>query len=214
MNPRKRLLWLCLLTAGILVLCGCSSLTPVVDRTRFYILTPLPSRPAGVLVSSEGLTIGIGRVDLPDYLLPKQIALRKANSEIRYAETLQWAERLDKGIQRVLGVNLAYLLGPTNQVLTIWRRNEVRAEVYVSIQRFESDDHGEVTLETCWRITSPGAEETWQTRFSRIVKEGPSLAVNPDGAVERLGEALGDLSREIADWIKVRGEMRIDRGAF
>ena len=198
MNPGKLAQWLCILTANSLVLSGCSGLMPVVDRTRFYILTPLPSPPAGVPVSGKALAIGIGRVDLPDYLLSKQIAVRKGNGEIQYAETLHWAERLDKGIQRVLGANLAWATGSTNLVLSAWRRNQVRAEVYVAIQRFETDDNGEVTLEARWRITSPGAEETWGAGFSRIVKGGPSLAINPDGAVGTAGEALGDLSREIA----------------
>ncbi len=198
MNPHLPNSWKCLLLAGSLLFFGCSSVRPVVDRTRFYVLTSLPSQPDSITPAGKSLAIGVGRVEVPDYLLPKQIALRRGNGEIHYSETLQWAERLDKGIQRVLGANLASLPGSANQVLTTWRRQDVSAEVYVSVQRCETGEGGEVVLETRWRVASPGAETTWRTGLAQITKKGPALASNPDGAVATLSEALADLSRQIA----------------
>jgi uncharacterized lipoprotein YmbA len=198
MNLAKRIQFLSVLAAGTFVLSGCSNLKPVVDRTRFFLLTAQTSPLAGAAISGRSSAIGIGRVDLPDYLLPKQIAQRKGSGEIQYSETRHWAERLDKGLQRVLGANLSSWLGATNVILSAWRRGDVQAEVYVTVQSFESDEKGRVLLEARWQITNPGADVILHGAFSRITKHGSSFADDPDGAAATFSEAVADLSREIA----------------
>jgi uncharacterized protein len=198
MKTVKTIRWFMVLVASSLGLSGCLNLHPVVDRTRFYVLTPLQTTAADTPVTGHYPAVGIGRVDIPDYLQGKQIAVRKGTDEIEYSETVQWAERLDKGIQRVLGANLAAVLGSTNVVLSAWRRSDVQREIYVSVQRFESNDQGRVELEARWRIMSPGAGGTHGTGLSTITKQGPAPATDPGGAVAAMSEALRDLSREIA----------------
>jgi uncharacterized lipoprotein YmbA len=198
MNSQKTTQLLVVLAVSVLVLSGCSNLQPVVDRTRFFLLTAAPPPVADATISGPHSAIGIGRIGLPDYLLPKQIAQRKGGGEIQYSDTLHWAERLDKGIQRVLGDNLNSLLGTTNVILSAWRRSEVYAEVYVTVQSFESDEKGRVLLEARWQISNPGADVILQGNFSRISKQGPSLVADPVGAAATLSEVVADLSREIA----------------
>lgn len=187
-----------LLIAMALTLSGCLNLKPTLDESRFFVLTPLAVATPAPSALSERIAVGIGRVDIPEYLQPKRIAVRKGSSEVEYFETLQWAERLDKGFQRVMGANLRSLLPSANMFLSAWRRSDVQVELHVSVQRFESDTQGQSVLEVRWRITNPGAEVTWRTGLSRITKQGPPFATDPDGAVASLNEALGDLSRELA----------------
>ena len=159
------------LIVGALSLPGCLSFQPPEDRTRYYILAPLATpaqAPAPVVAGAgagpgtpAGWAVGIGRIELPEYLQRKQIAVRRGEHEILYFEGVYWAERPDRAIQRVLGDDLALLLGSHHAVLSSWRRNEVKAEVYVTVQRFESDEQGRVVLEARWRITHPGGETTW-----------------------------------------------------
>lgn len=194
----KLLLRFAALALSGLALTGCLNLKPVTDPTRFYVLSAVPAGTPDTVGAHGDLAVGLGRVDLPAYLLDRRIALRQGANEIDYSEYYQWAERLDKGLQRVLGADLSSLLASNRVVLSAWQRGEVRAEVYVSVQRFESDELGRVVLEARWQIASPGGEKTLHAGHSRITRQGPVLRADPDGAVGELSQALAELSRQIA----------------
>ena len=181
-----------------LALTSCLNLKQVTDPTRFYVLSAMPAETAATVNPPGDLAVGLGRVDLPDYLLDNRIVLRQGAHEIHYAEYHRWAERLDKGVQRVLGANLSALLPSASVVLSAWRREDVKVEVYVSVQRFEFNERGQVVLEARWRITTPGGEKTWRSHHSQITRQGPVWHADPEGAVGVLSEALADLSRAIA----------------
>jgi uncharacterized lipoprotein YmbA len=185
------------LVATFIVLSGCSSFSPVVDETRYYVLKPSSCEPVAATVPN-GNAVGLGRIELADYLLPKQIALRTSDGEIRYSANLQWAERLDKGIQRVLTANLTCWLGPRNAVLSTWRRSDVSAELYVSIQRFESDETGKVTLEALWTLMSPATGKIVRASALSIVRQGKPLDGRANAVAETMSESLNDLSHQLA----------------
>lgn len=190
------------LAAMSLMLCGCLNLKPVVDTSRSFVLTPLPATTPALFTSLDSPVVGIGRVDIPEYLQSKRIAVRKGSNEVQYSETLQWAERLDKGIQRALGANIGLLLGSTNVVLSAWRRSDVQAEIYVLVQRFETDERGQAVLEARWRVMNPGAEIALRAGLSRITQAGPPFADNPDGAAAALSDTVANLSREITEALR------------
>jgi uncharacterized protein len=191
-----------LVLGAALMFSGCLNLKPVVDQNRTFVLTPLPGVTASTPAAKAGFAVGMGRVEIPDYLQPRRIALRQSDSEVEYFDTLLWAERLDKGLQRVLAANLNSLLGCSNAVWSGWRRRDVEAEVYVSVHRFETNPQGDVRLEASWRVTSPGAEKIWRSGRSGIAKRGPSFNANPEGAVAALSESLAELSGEIASAVR------------
>ena len=201
-NISKTLLRYVPLALSGLALTGCLNLKPVTDRTRFYVLSAVPAATPGTVGSNGGLAVGISRVDIPAYLLDSRIALRQGATEIKYSEYHRWAERLDKGLQRVLGANLSSLLSSDRVALSAWQRGEVGAEVYLSVQRFECDERGRVVLEARWRIATPGGEETLRAGHSFITRQGPVPLTDPEGAVGALSQALADLSQEIAPAVK------------
>src|SRR5262245_22752970 len=82
------------------LLAGCL-LRPTTVKTRSYLLTPVPA-PATPATVSAHLTIGIGLVKMPDYLLRTSIAVRKGTNEIEYLENSLWAESLDRSFQRTV----------------------------------------------------------------------------------------------------------------
>jgi uncharacterized lipoprotein YmbA len=194
----KAPLWFAALALSGLALTGCLNLKRVTDPARFYVLSAVPAETPDTAGSHGDLAVGLGQVDLPAYLLDRRIALRQGANQIDYSEYHQWAERLDKGLQRVLGANLSSLLSSDRVVLSAWQRGEVRAEVFVSVQRFECDERGRVVLEARWRIASPGGEKTLHAGHSHITRQGPVLRADPEGAVGELSQALADLSRQIA----------------
>ena len=73
--PLRRIAWLaaaCALAAG----CG-SLLDPRPDETRFYVLDPTAApEPAEETLASEGASIGLGPVRIPDYLRRPEIVTR------------------------------------------------------------------------------------------------------------------------------------------
>ena len=68
--------------------------------------------------------------------------------------------------------------------LSTWQRGEVRAEVYVSVQRFEFDDRGGVVTWMCaGGLAAPGGETIWRADHALITRQGPVLRTTLEGAV-------------------------------
>jgi uncharacterized lipoprotein YmbA len=180
-------------------LTGCVNFKRVADPAHFYVLSAYSSQtPSPASAASNAVAVGLGNVEIPGYLLDRRIVVRRGAHELSYLENDRWAERLDRGIQRVVAANLATLV-PSERVLqSAWRRDDVGAEVYITIHRCESDQEGQVVLEAHWRITSPGAETTWRANQLNLAKEGSGFRADPGGVVAGLSGALADLSQEIA----------------
>ena len=94
--------------------------------------------------------------------------------------------------------NLSTLLPSIRVITSAWQSSDVKAEVHVSIQRFELDESGVATLECEWQIVSPDGVRALCVEHALISKKGPPLVNNPTGAVHTLSEALADLGNEIA----------------
>jgi uncharacterized lipoprotein YmbA len=174
------------------------NLRPVADPARFYVLaSQLPvTTPTGVC--QIDLAVGVAAVEVPSYLLDRRIAVARATHELTYLDNDRWAERLDKSTQRVIAANLEALLPSDRVSLSAWRREDVGAEVYVSIRTFEIDEDGQILLEAHWRITSPGGEKTWRADHLLVTRKGPSFRADPHGVVGVLSTALADVSAQIA----------------
>ncbi|MFW6242141.1 MAG: PqiC family protein, partial [Thermodesulfobacteriota bacterium] len=86
-NPLNRFLrWLfpLLLAALFLLPVACGRSLP----TRFYLLTPQKTGPGAA--PTAGPSVGVGPVELPDYLDRPQILTRAGEHEIHFAEFDQW----------------------------------------------------------------------------------------------------------------------------
>lgn len=168
---------------------ACSTFTPIVDESRFFVLSDAPCAHGGTVSSG----IGIARVLVPEYLKAKAIAVRSGNSEIKLSDRLFWAERMDSGIQRAIARDMS--LTPAH--LTAWKQENVSLEVYVTIYRFDLDESGRGVLQAQYRIArKSGADEVRVIEFSR---QGPRLSANPPAAVQTLSALIGDLSCELLE---------------
>lgn len=197
MNKAQHCLRSAAFAAAALLCGGCLNFDQTADPTRFYVLAPLPAETTAAGGPGQ-LTIGLGRVDVPSYLIDPRMAVREGAHEIRYLELHQWAERMDKGVQRVLAANLSRLIASNAAVLPTWNRRDVAAELYVAVQQFEPDPRGHITLAATWRVTSPGGELIWHTGHARLGQDGPALDANAEGATAGLSATLAELSRQIA----------------
>jgi len=185
-------LFLCLLN---LALTGCKTFRPVEDLTRYYVLSP-SAVGSTADQSNQNLTIGIASIEIPAYLQNSRIVVRRGPNEIHYSEYREWAEHVDKGLQRVLAADISILKPGVKTITSAWQSSDVKAEVRVTIHRFELDESGEATLDCEWRIASPNGQAI-HTDHALINKKGPPLANNPSAAINTLSETLADLSKKI-----------------
>jgi len=191
------------LVAMGLCLAGCSFLKPAHGTARRFLLTPLPS---SAMPTTNGgtrppLSVGVGQVKMPAYLLDSSIAVRKGTNEIDYLTTALWAEQLDNGFQRVLAANLSVLL-PTDRIrLTAWRPEDVSVEVYASVEQFDVNTEGSGVLIAWWRIRSAGGDKTFKSGETRLVRQGPTPAADLPGATATLSELVAEMSRQLAQAI-------------
>jgi uncharacterized lipoprotein YmbA len=181
------------------VLTGCFGfLKPARSTSRNFVLTPLPA--TGTASAKPAFPgVGVGQVKVPAYILNSSLAVRKGTNEVTYPETVVWAERLDTGFQRVLAADLGVLL-PTDQIrLSTWRKEEVAAEAYVTLEQFDIDTTGKGVLIARWRILTAGGEHLLKAGESRLSQEGPPPDIHPSGAVATLSELVAELSRQLAE---------------
>jgi len=191
---------LLLALAACLTLTGCSFLKPAKPTARHFVLTPMLASGPGPAASGT-IAVGVGQVKLPAYLFNTSLAVRKGTNEIEYLPSVIWAERLDTGFQRVLAANLAIVL-PTDRIhLSAWQKDDVAAEVYVTIEQFDVDAGGRGVLVARWRILSPGGEKILKAGSSRLTRQGPSPDAGASGTVATLSELVADFSRPIAQAI-------------
>jgi uncharacterized lipoprotein YmbA len=191
------------LTLVGVLLSGCL-FKPVTVSTRHFALAPIPtSEPRPVAqTGSEHLSVGIGFVKMPSYLLRNSMAVRNGANEIEYLDDALWSERLDESFQRDLTANLADLLPSDSIYLTDWGHDQVMVAVYVSVQQFDVDISGRGTLIAQWRITAPGSDVPLKSGRSRLERTGASPRGKPDVIAETLSELVTQFSRDLVQSIR------------
>jgi uncharacterized lipoprotein YmbA len=190
---------LLVLSLMLSALAGCAT-TPA---SKFYILSPVTTD-AAVQPANLATAIGVGPVELPNYLDRPQIAVRSGANELVFSETHRWAEELKDNMTNVLAQNLS-LLVPTDRVSVFpWgRTTTVDYQVVAEISRFDADASGNVVLSANWKLYREQDREV-VTQKKTVFTE----TVNGTGytdIVAAQSRALASLSREIAGAIRVAG---------
>jgi uncharacterized protein len=192
-SGRRRLAILAVLAAG-LTLAGCADTPP----TRFYTLSPLEDAPGGTPPANlPELTVGVGPVTLPPYLDRPQLVTRAGGNRMVLADFDSWVEPLQGMFTRVLGENLALLLG-TDDVLLLPQNRDfaLDRQVEVDVTRFDVDDAGNAVLDAKWWVYGRNGEKLLRSGRSTITE--PAKADDYTAAAGALSDALGAMSQEIA----------------
>jgi uncharacterized lipoprotein YmbA len=192
----RRLAGLVLASGLALAGAGCFGKSPT---ARLYALTPTAARAPGAAVT--GPALGLGPVTLPAYLDRPQVVTRRSADEVAAAEFDRWAEPLAEAVPRILGENLAALLGTERIQAYPWPRTRpVAQQVTVEVLRFEGRLGGEVSLVARWRVLdSVGRELLVQRSVIQEPSGGDHAAL-----VAAMSRALGTLSRELAEAVRGR----------
>jgi uncharacterized lipoprotein YmbA len=174
---------------------------------RHFVLSPISTNEPP-LASTEHLSVGIGLVKMPSYLLRNSLAVRNGANEIEYLESAQWGERLDQCFQRTVAANLSRLLSSDNVYSTEWARNQVLLRVLINVQQFEVDTKGHGTLVAHWRITAPETDTPLKSGTARLDRTGNSPHGNPGAIAVTLSDLTLAFSRDLAQSIRESAKRR------
>jgi hypothetical protein len=192
------------LALGLLALAGCgSSPTP-----RFYTLhaavvkapAPTPAVAAGPQSNQAGpIVVGIGPVDIPDYLDRPQLVTHPEQNRMRVLEFDLWAGSLKADIGRVLMEDLCALLPPDRFSVVSWRQGaQMDYRVALNVHRLDVGP-GEVLLSAQWTLFTKERKMASLVASYRVTE---ASSAEPGEAAAAMSRALGKLSQTIAQKIE------------
>jgi len=184
---------LVILVLSILTVSGCSTGPPA----RLYVLTSL-SRAESVPPATGGreLSIGIGPVELPQYVNRPQIVTGQQSSELQSAASAQWAEPLQDGFTRVLAENLSLLLATDRVAIFPWKTFAPEYQVVVEVTHFLGQTGGAVSLVALWSILNKDGREALVSKKSSFRESTGSSEYEALAAA--MSRTVAALSRDIA----------------
>jgi uncharacterized protein len=184
----------------VLLFAGCRSTPP---PTAFYTLTAVTKAETAGQGSApmRDLAVGIGPVQIPEYLDRPQIVTRTAPDKLTLSEFNRWGGSLRQDFPRVLAENVAALLGTDRVLAYPWGdRLEPAYGVALDVQQFDGDLGGAVVLKATWIVTGREGKTPLAVRKTEI--QEPVSGTDYDALVSAQSRALAALSREIAGEIR------------
>ena len=189
--------------ASASLLAGCASSPP----SSFYSLSPLPeTRTAGIKLSPDGPAIGIGPVVFPRFLDRPQFVSRDGENRLVIDEFHRWGGTLQDDFLRVIGENLAYLLGTSRVVvLPSDARFTLDYRLSADVLSFEGVDERQATLKLRWMITDPSLTKVYALHESVYQTSLPNPE-DPGSLAAALSKTLAAFSRDLADLLRTLPE--------
>ncbi|WP_456373761.1 PqiC family protein [Thiolapillus sp.] len=185
--PMKKIIVFLLLPV---LLGACASQSP---PANFYVLTPL-SQPGNRQL--PGKLIGVGPVNLADYLDRNQLVSRSGEVSLKLDEFNRWAGGLDGNITRVVAENLSRLLGISGVLAYPWSSAvDLDYQIILDISRFDIAEGNRVILDVQWQLFDQEKRKlvsVQRKRFEIQAKEPTraSSVLAQSEALARLAEAL------------------------
>lgn len=141
--------------------------------------------------------IGLGPVAIPEYLDRAAIVTRVSDTRLAVNDGHRWAGSLHTDILRVLAANLERHHHVKEVVIFPWApRIEPDFRFKVEIKAFEGGLGGNVTLEAVWTLMPAKAGQAALRQVSLIQEKSDGRGM--EGLVAAMGNAMSDLSREMA----------------
>jgi hypothetical protein len=147
------------------------------------------------------LAIGIGPVQIPEYLDRPQIVTRTTPDKVTLSEFNRWGGSLRQDFTRVLAENVAALLGTDRVLAYPWGdRLDPAYRVALDVQQFDGGLGDAAVLKVTWIVTGREGKAPLSVRKSMI--QEPVSGSDYDALVSAQSRALAALSREIAAEIR------------
>jgi len=195
---KDQLFWIAVLGVVMvsLFLGGCGTSRPA----KFYILNPVNSPGSAAkqaALPAPTVTVGIGPVEIPDYVDRPQIVTRTAQNELDVNVFHRWAGGLKPDVTRVLTENLSALL-PADQVAVVsWKRSvPLQNRVAIDVTRFDAMPGDSVWLKAQWTIYGQDGKTVAMARETNVRE--PLSGRDYTSIVAAMSRTLGTLSQDIA----------------
>jgi uncharacterized lipoprotein YmbA len=190
-------------TLGALLIMSAGCITGTTAPSRFYVLSAMPSsgEQAQAFSKERCMSIGIGPVEVAQYLDRPQIVTRLSPNEVTLGEFDKWAEPLKDNVTRVLAENLSALLCTDPISVFPWRGStlvDYRVEVEVLLLDGNLGEHA--LLVARWAIFDENDKNMLLTRKSSFSESTGGQGY--EAFVSAQSRALAALSKEIAEGIK------------
>jgi uncharacterized lipoprotein YmbA len=191
---------LILMALASLFLTGCLLRTATVPP-RHFVLAAIPAEEISSS-SHSNLSVEIGFVKMPAYLLRDSVAVRTGPNEIEYLQNALWAERLDQCLERTLTVNLRRLRSSNGMDLANLPRDQGAVKVLINVEQFEVDIRGQGVLIARWRIIAPDGNKLLNVGHTRLVRTAAAPRGQPEVIATTLSDLAAQLSRDIAQSVR------------
>jgi len=181
---------------------GCRGTTPTVT---FYNMTSLDKAKIGNpdQKAIKDMGIGIGPVQFPTFLDRPQIVTRSGTSSFNLSEFHRWGGQLDQDFLRVMAENLSFILSTNRVHIFPWGDQNDDPDYRISfvVHQFDGQLNESVLLNVTWTIRGQDSATALHAKRSRIRQ--PVSGKGYDAFVSAHSQALTELSREIAETIKI-----------
>lgn len=179
---------------SIIALSSCS--TPA-SPTRLYVLTPLTQvEPVSQAPGARDVTIGVGPVELPQYVNRSAIVTGNTSPVLRSAALAEWAEPLRDGFTRVLAENLSLLLATERVAILPWQSGAPAYQVVVNVIQFLGQPGGDVSLVALWSLLGTQGQEVLVSKKSSFRE--PTGGQDYEALAAAMSRTVAALSRDIA----------------
>lgn len=187
--------WIISVLMGLLS--ACASAPPPVKHHDLLVATPAQAPSS----ASSGVSIGMGNVSVPPYLLALPLVHRQGN-RLLMSETNQWTHSLGETVPLTVKTGLAVRL-PTAVFLSapfdkaafpVWR-------VFVRIDRLEAVDNHAVELDARWSIIDRHGKTvlTQKAALQAPIADGSALDADMTDVVTAHREVLSQLCARLAE---------------
>lgn len=180
----------------VVYVCFLSGCGAVSEPSKFYLLNSLSPSDDAIVKVPLNLAIGIGPVDIPEYVDRPQIVTRVSANELNLDEFHKWAEPLKKNIPQVLADNVSVLMKTDHVASYPWKRTtQIDYQVTVDITRMDTAPDGEAHLIARWQIFGEDTRTVLDTQTSHFTAslQGTGYAA----VVSAINQTISDLSRSI-----------------
>jgi uncharacterized protein len=199
-----RLVGIITLAVSLLTLTACVNLgSGTQQTTKFYVLNSLYSAEGDIEIetTTDETLIGVGPVELPEYVNRPQIITRTSNNELEVAPFARWAEPVESNFSRVVAENLTVLLSTDRVTVYPWKRTvTIDYQVALEVTRFDGVLGGPVSLRARWTVLGDNGAEVFLRRQSSLSTHAE--ADTYEALVAAQSRLLADLSRQIAQAIQ------------
>jgi len=198
------------LIAAAALAAGCAQQS---QPSTFYVLS-YPQSPGGsgsTTTMRNGLAVGVGPVELPQYLDRPQIVTRTTDNQLTIEEFDRWGGRLKENFTTVLAEVLSAELETDRITAHPWATAApIEFQVIVNVMTFDTDTAGLSSLDVRWSIVNVRRQEVLATARSTFRQQvaaalsstSPLEPVDHDAVAAAMSRNVAELGREIASHIR------------